>query len=408
MCIRDSSQADSSTARRFGGTGLGLTISKNLVELMHGDISLVSVLGQGTKATFWIPFNKALYQSKETPPVELAPFARLQSDFSVSDYQTGSTPASPGGPLRRPSSTAKTVKEQPTLSDEERANINVLVVEDNPINQQIAIKTIKKLKFSVNAVWNGQEALDYILKAGSETHPQPDIILMDVQMPIMDGYKATYSLRHAEPFVTNMRIQSTPIVAMTASAIQGDREKCESAGMNDYLAKPVKGKILEAMLIKWSLEVRRRRGRQLASPQLSTPAISLNTPEIKTPKPVTPTPIDEVKKTLDAPLPPPATTTSEAYQQSQTLHSKLNQIDFENSHTMQRSSETPASSVQRHIDNEERAMMLRDEQLIASGGDPKRHAAPGRGISDESTCTELPPDVVSPLSPGQKLSLIHI
>jgi len=398
------SQADSSTARRFGGTGLGLTISKNLVELMHGDISLVSVLGQGTKATFWIPFNKAIYGSDDTPPVELAPLARLQSDFSVSDYQqTGSTPASPGGgAIRRASSTARTVKDTPTLSDEERAKIHILVVEDNPINQQIAIKTIKKLKFSVSAVWNGQEALNYLQEPASESHPQPDIILMDVQMPVMDGYKATYNLRHAEPFVANIRIQNTPIVAMTASAIQGDREKCESAGMNDYLAKPVKGKILEAMLIKWSLEVRRRKSRQTSFPQLPAPAIiATGTSVIRTATPHTRTPVDEVTKTLDMPeaLPPPATTQAEAEQQSQTLTSKLTQIDFESSQQFQRSSETPAASVQRHIDNEERAMLLRDEQLIASGD----LGTLSRGVSDDSS-TALSEDVVSPLSPGQKLT----
>ncbi|GAB7341487.1 hypothetical protein MBLNU457_7716t2 [Dothideomycetes sp. NU457] len=395
------SQADSSTARRFGGTGLGLTISKNLVELMHGDISLVSVLGQGTKATFWIPFNKAIYQSDDTPPVELAPLARLQSDFSVSDYQQSSTPASPGGgAIRRPSSTTRTVKDAPILSDEERANIHILVVEDNPINQQIAIKTIKKLKFSVNAVWNGQEALNYLQEPASESHPQPDIILMDVQMPVMDGYKATYNLRHAEPFVANVRIQNTPIVAMTASAIQGDREKCESAGMNDYLAKPVKGKILEAMLIKWALEIRRRKSRQTSFPQLPAPAIiATGTSVIRTAQ--TPTPVDEAKKPLDMPeaLPPPATTRAEAEQQSQTLHSKLDQIEFESSNTMQRTSETPAATVQRHMDNEERAMLLRDEQLIGSGD----LGSMSRGVSDDGSVAHSE-DVVSPLSPGQKLT----
>lgn len=126
------------------------------------------------------------------------------------------------------------------------------------INQQIALKTIKKLNFSVNAVWNGQEALDYLLTEPSPSHPKPDVILMDVQMPILDGYQATHIIRHHAPFSDLPMIQAIPIVAMTASAIQGDKEKCQEAGMDDYLAKPVKGKILEKMLVKWALENKRK------------------------------------------------------------------------------------------------------------------------------------------------------
>lgn len=88
------------------------------------------------------------------------------------------------------------------------------------------------------------------------TNPKPDIILMDVQMPIIDGYKCTHLLRHHVPYKT--LVHDVPIVAMTASAIQGDREKCTKAGMDDYLAKPVRGVILEKMLIRWCLA--RRRG----------------------------------------------------------------------------------------------------------------------------------------------------
>lgn len=126
------------------------------------------------------------------------------------------------------------------------------------INQQIATKTIKKFGFSVNAVWNGQEALDYLLAEPSPTHPRPDIILMDVQMPILDGYRATHRLRHHSPYTTIAGLKDTPIVAMTASAIQGDREKCKKAGMDDYLAKPVKGKTLETMLLKWAGQSKRK------------------------------------------------------------------------------------------------------------------------------------------------------
>lgn len=127
------------------------------------------------------------------------------------------------------------------------------------INQQIALKTIRKFGFSVNAVWNGKEALDYLLEEPSPSHPKPDIILMDVQMPILDGYRATHLIRHHSPYAAINGIRAVPIVAMTASAIQGDKEKCKKAGMDDYLAKPVKGKTLENMLVKWALEGRRKK-----------------------------------------------------------------------------------------------------------------------------------------------------
>jgi CheY-like chemotaxis protein len=156
------------------------------------------------------------------------------------------------------------------LTDAQKKDFHILVVEDNAINQQIALKTIRSLGFSVSAVWNGQEALDYLLKATgaaqsanpantlvSTTTPAnstslPNLILMDVQMPVRDGYSTCAALRYHAPFKDMQLIQKIPIVAMTASAIQGDREKCMRAGMDDYLAKPVKRTILEKMILKWA------------------------------------------------------------------------------------------------------------------------------------------------------------
>ena len=119
----------------------------------------------------------------------------------------------------------------------------------------IAIKTIKKLGFQVAAAENGKEALNYLLATSRGENPKPDMILMDVQMPIIDGYKCTHLLRHHLPYKNIL--QDVPIVAMTASAIHGDREKCTRAGMDDYLAKPVTMSILEGMLIRWCLSRRR-------------------------------------------------------------------------------------------------------------------------------------------------------
>ncbi|KAK2020979.1 hsp90-like protein [Colletotrichum zoysiae] len=264
------SQGDASTARKFGGTGLGLTICKNLLELMHGNMTLESTQGNGTVATFWVPFSKP-QQQRGGPLVEIDSIpGRLQSEMSVScnssEYeQLLSTPPASGdssqflsdknrSPARRLSVRTPPASEEEMLPHSERAKIRVLVVEDNAINQQIATKTIMKLGFSVTAAWNGKDALEYMAAAKQGKHAKPDIILMDVQMPVIDGYKCTHLLRHHVPY--KAYLQDVPIVAMTASAIQGDKEKCTRAGMDDYLAKPVKSKTLEKMLVRWSLAKR--------------------------------------------------------------------------------------------------------------------------------------------------------
>ncbi|KAM0712220.1 hypothetical protein Q7P37_011314 [Cladosporium fusiforme] len=352
------SQADSSTARRFGGTGLGLTISKNLVELMHGRISLESVLGAGTKASFVIPFNKAPYQSSDSPLVGLDAIPdRLQSEVSVSRTSSDSglsTPANPRTPFAASDPAMITSSGLPasvegavwSLSDAERKQVNVLVVEDNPINQQIAIKTIRKLGFPVTAVWNGKEALDY-LSHPSKEQPPPDVILMDVQMPIMDGYRATYKIRNAAEFANNPRIQGTPIVAMTASAIQGDREKCQMSGMDDYLAKPVKKPNLERMLVKWAIEGKRKRQ------ELSKDGVKPRRPPVAR----APSSFESHVSSIEAP--------------QDHFTNELDRLEFNHRHALERSSETAEASVMRKQAAEEKAMALRDEMLIQSAVDPK-------------------------------------
>ncbi|KAI1768168.1 hypothetical protein GGR53DRAFT_479253 [Hypoxylon sp. FL1150] len=260
------SQGDASTARKFGGTGLGLTISKNLVDLMRGRIALESTVGNGTTATFWIPFNKPqVPQTDVVVDIGALP-DRLQSEMSVScnssehEHFMGTPPAELSqGPVDRP---RRARPKRPAnlmspfgldgedLPRTERAKIQVLVVEDNAVNQQIATKTIKKLGFKVSAAWNGKEALEYLEACREGKFTKPDIILMDVQMPVIDGYKCTHILRHHVPY--KAYANDVPIVAMTASAIQGDREKCTKAGMDDYLSKPVKSNTLERMLVRWS------------------------------------------------------------------------------------------------------------------------------------------------------------
>ncbi|CAD6574617.1 MAG: hypothetical protein ASARMPRED_006837 [Alectoria sarmentosa] len=272
--FRPFSQADSSTARRFGGTGLGLTISKNLVDLMHGEIKLKSELGQGTTTTFWIPFNKSQSVKLGSPLVDIRSVPeKFRSDLTITgcvsaphsivgDSLPNAAPPQNSRNRTGPGLGATLPEQGPTddlvQQEIDRKSVHVLVVEDNAINQQIALKTVKKFGFSVNAVWNGKEALDYLLEAPSTTHPTPDIILMDCQMPVLDGYRATHLIRHHNPYSAIARVRTLPIVAMTASAIQGDKEKCTEAGMDDYLAKPVRGKTLEDMLLKWAVEGKRK------------------------------------------------------------------------------------------------------------------------------------------------------
>ncbi|KAK8186387.1 hypothetical protein BC567DRAFT_8263 [Phyllosticta citribraziliensis] len=344
------SQADSSTARRFGGTGLGLAISKNLVELMRGEIELESKLGHGTKALFWIPFNKAQYQPEGTPLIDIAAIPdRLQSDVSVScgssEEPGGTPPMTPA--VGRPHSISSAGGNANfhhvlpdhlfSLSESERASIQILVVEDNHVNQQIALKTIKKQGFSVSAVWNGQEALDYLLKAKEGKVPCPNVVLMDVQMPVIDGYEATRTIRTKPPFRNTPGIGDIPIVAMTASAIQGDKEKCQQAGMDDYLSKPVRGKLLEKMLVKWAVEGKRKRSKAEEVKQGETSKAAEPPPKPQRPSPLTLKSMDPTDSTDSANIRNPTSSDSVATISTKVSPTKLKKPN----HSSEDASSTP-------------------------------------------------------------------
>ncbi|KAG7292582.1 hypothetical protein NEMBOFW57_002617 [Staphylotrichum longicolle] len=141
-----------------------------------------------------------------------------------------------------------------SISKSVRGGILVLIAEDNPINQQFALTSIKKLGFQATAVGNGQEALRYMEAACQGKQPKPKIILMDIQMPIIDGYGCTDLLRHRVPLKDYA--DDVPIVALTASAIEGDKEKCKAVGMDDYMSKPITIDTLERVLVRWSIQGR--------------------------------------------------------------------------------------------------------------------------------------------------------
>ncbi|KAF7551048.1 hypothetical protein G7046_g7830 [Stylonectria norvegica] len=215
------SQADASTARKYGGSGLGLSICKSLIEvMMKGKIRLESEETVGTTAWFTVSFEKA------------------KSDVTAGDAQSKSPP-----PVDR-SSPSDSQNPYPDLSEIPKAKIRICVAEDNPINQKIAIQYAQRLGYKdVMAYENGLKAVEGLRQKANEGKPY-HIVLMDVQMPVLDGYEATKLIRK-DPLDA---VRNILVIAMTASAIQGDREKCLAAGMNDYLAKPVRSEVLKRKL----------------------------------------------------------------------------------------------------------------------------------------------------------------
>ncbi len=217
------SQADDSTARKYGGSGLGLSICKSLIQVMNGRIWMDSQPGSGTTVTFSMTLQKAPKGA-----------AVVNNQITARDPD----PESPDR-VKRSAQGPKYID----LSQIPREEIRICIAEDNPINQKIAISFVERLGFRVDAYENGRETVQALRKKAEEGQPY-HLVLMDVQMPEMDGYEATREIR-SDPL---QAIREVLIIAMTASAIKGDREKCIEAGMNNYLAKPVRANVLKTML----------------------------------------------------------------------------------------------------------------------------------------------------------------
>ena len=190
-------QASGDTTRKYGGTGLGLAICKRLVELQGGSISLESVVNRGSVFSFRLKYTK---EAEKTPVLRETQKAIIPTDEVITEYAKG----------------------------------RILLAEDNEINRMLVVTMLKNWQHEVQVAENGAEAIELF------KNQDFDLILMDVHMPEMDGYRATQIIRNE----FDAPKSETAIIAMTASALKSELDRCIAAGMDDYIPKPFEKKVL--------------------------------------------------------------------------------------------------------------------------------------------------------------------
>jgi len=207
IIFHEFTQADSSHTREYGGTGLGLSISHRIVEKLGGKLRVSSERGKGSTFSFSATFS-------------------LTESTDKSETETDFPEPSPDNNLSRKA-------------------LHILLVEDNQLNRKVVLKMLEKEGCKIDVAVNGKDALSKLkLTAPIEERPKYDLILMDIQMPVMDGLLATAEIRKHDPHV--------PVIALTAHAMKGDREKFITAGMNDYLPKPIQRQELITLLNRYA------------------------------------------------------------------------------------------------------------------------------------------------------------
>lgn len=229
-------QVDESNTRKYGGTGLGLAISKQLVEMMGGQIGLESEPGKGSQ--FW--FTASLGKSAKGGPSR----GGDRSGKAKVEMRVRQAPAAPITVAKSGAGTSNTGTaqraESPAQGSPGLGSMRILLAEDNEINQRITLRLLQKLGLAADAVVNGRQAVEAIEKR------KYDLVLMDCQMPDMDGFEATAVIRSREGAG-----RRHTICALTANAMDGDRERCLAAGMDDYISKPVGLEKLREALDRW-------------------------------------------------------------------------------------------------------------------------------------------------------------
>ncbi len=210
MLFKPFTQADSSTTREFGGSGLGLSIVRSLAKAMGGDVGVDSEPGAGSH--FWFRVRLQVGAVDTTlPDLPLQTAASADATLSIRQLKA-----------------------------------RLLVVEDNPVNAMVIESLLNQLGLSSSLARDGEQAVQIITQAGAED--LPDLILMDLQMPVMDGYSATQHIRQWE---AQQQRQPLPIIALTADAFDEDRKRCFGVGMNDFLTKPIALNALKLALARW-------------------------------------------------------------------------------------------------------------------------------------------------------------